>query len=113
MVEIKYQQDTIDTGDPCYKVRKEGSYLHLVHDKSNDKLVISHVSSKKKGDFSEMMNAVTQELETNQVLFTMVINENLINVLEGFEKDTIYWDRLGEEMTVLRGEWESDFSRQN
>lgn len=107
-VSIDYVQDTVNTGDPCYKIETNvGSYMHLVHDQEKDKLIISHVSSKQHGDFKRMMNAVTQKLEAYNIIFTMVINDNLKQALHGFEEDSMYWEKLGEEMTVLKGEWEA------
>jgi len=106
---LEYVQDTVDTGDPCYKVEtKAGSYLHLVHDEKEDKLVISHAGGKQNGDFKRMMDFVTRELEAFNIMFTMVVNDNLKEALNGFSEEKMYWDKLGEEMTVLKGEWEVD-----
>ncbi|PSQ69114.1 MAG: hypothetical protein BRD29_02325 [Bacteroidetes bacterium QH_2_67_10] len=79
--------------------------MHLVHNTVGDQLVISHVSSEYRGDFSTMMDTVTEELEAFDIKFTMVINDNLKETLHGFEEKTEFFEPLGEEMTVLEGRW--------
>jgi hypothetical protein len=54
---------------------------------------------------TRMMDALVEETGTNDVMFTMVINDQLKQILEGFEEDTLFHERICEEMTVMKGEW--------
>ena len=104
-IEIEYKEDTVDTGNPAYEVTLGGGFMLFVHVKSEDRLYISHVSSKNKGDFSKMMDAIVKELNTNRIKFTMVINDSLMEVLEGFKAKKEFHNNVGEMGTVLVGEW--------
>lgn len=106
--EIEIEQETV-TDDihqfPCYKIRRGDSWMSLVHDTSEDRLYISHVWMEYQGDFSTLMDALVEELGTNKIKFTMVINDNLQEVLNGFEEKEEYYEAFDEYGKVLVGEW--------
>jgi len=106
-VDVSYEQDSVEKGFPCYEARlDEDNWMHLVHDTDEDTLWISHVWTEKNGQFSTLMDAVVQELKTNDIVFTMVISKELQESLEDFEKDTVMHEAMGEKVPILRGEWE-------
>ena len=106
-VEIK-QVTRTDDGNfyPHLKVDKGDSFLHLVNATDEEILYISHAHGEYKGDFKDMMNQLVEHTGTNHVKFTMVVNDNLKKVLNGFEEKKEMHEELGEQMTVLEGEWE-------
>jgi len=114
-VEIEMEQvaTTDDTGEPCYKVEKGSSWMDLVHSKSKDKLFISHVWMDYRGDFSSMMDFIVQKFGTRNIQFTMIVNDNLKEVLEGFEEKKVMHKGLNEQMAVLDGKWNPNFSKGN
>jgi hypothetical protein len=104
---VLYQQQSMNDY-PCYEVKRDGSNIHLIHDTDNDILYISHAVTKYQDDFKKMMNKVTEELATTHIKFTMVVNEDLINSLQGFTQKTEIHEELGDEVTVLEGEWKPE-----
>lgn len=105
--EVSYEQDSVEKGFPCYEVKLDSdNWMHLVHNTEEDELWISHVWTDKNGQFKQLMNQATAELGTSDIVFTMVVNDQLKKSLHGFEEDTIIHQKLDEEMTILRGEWE-------
>lgn len=112
-IEIEQVATTDDAYSfPCYKVRIGDSWINLVHNTIKDRLTISHVWMEYQGDFSDIMDEIVEEFETKQIKFTMVINDNLQKVLNGFEEKTEYHEALNEKMTVLEGEWSPGASKQ-
>lgn len=105
-VDLTYEQDSVDKGHPCYEARlDDDNWMHLVHNTDEDELWISHVWTDKDGQFSTLMNETVEELGTNDIVFTMVVNKQLEKSLKGFEKDSVMHEALGEKVRVLRGEW--------
>ena len=97
-------EKTQDTGSPIFDVKtSNGSYMEGC--KSESTLYIWAVSSEIKGDFKEMMNTVVKNTSTNKICFTMVINDNLANVLKGFKWTKHFHDGLKEDVDCLEGEW--------
>jgi len=105
-VEVFKRGMTEEKPFPVYGVETTaGSHLEGCHDLENDRLNIWAVTSKQHGDMKRMLDALVEYVGTNQLRFTMVVNDNLKEKLHGFEEQQFYWDKLGEEMTVLVGEW--------
>jgi len=104
-IKIDKIAETQDTGDPAYKVEKGDSWMDLVHHKKEDRLYISHVWMQYKGDFSDIMDYLVNRFKTDKIKFTMVINDNLKKVLNGFTEKKEPHEGFNEEMTVLVGRW--------
>jgi len=103
-IKLEHKGDTSE-GDSCHEVRKGDSWMHYCYVKEKETLYISHVWMEYNGDFKELMNFVVAEQGTNQIKFTMVVNDALKKALDGFEEKKEFHDNIGEEATVLEGEW--------
>jgi len=53
-----------------------------------------------------MLDAICKRFGKTHLLFTSVLNTNLAEKLRGFSPKMIFWDKVGEEMLCLEGEWE-------
>lgn len=107
-VKIEFLDMTLDSMDLVYDVSKDDSNMKVIHVRSEEILYIPYVVSRSKGDFSDMMDAVVQEFGINEIKFTMIINENLENVLKGFEKKKEFHSNIGKKAPVLVGTWYVD-----
>jgi len=103
-ITLEHKGDTPD-GFPCYEIRKGDSWMHYCFVKTEDMLYISHVWMEFSGDFKELMNFVVAEHGTNDIKFTMVVNDALKEALHGFEEKQEFHDNMGEKATVLVGTW--------
>ncbi len=106
-IKLEHKGDTPE-GNRCYEVRKGESWMHYCFVQDQDMLYISHVWMEYSGDFKELMNFVVAEHGTNQIKFTMVVNDALKQALDGFEEKQEYHENVKEMGTVLEGEWREE-----
>lgn len=100
---IKITGKTIDTNDDVFLCRREGSFAEgCVHSKG---INIWGIHSVRKGDLKRMLSDIVSRFNENRIMFTMVINPTLKRSLHGFKEKQVYWDKVGEDMTVLEGVW--------
>jgi len=94
---------TVDTNNTVFEVKREGSWLEgCIHDKGVN---IWAVNSVRKGDLKRMLNTVVQKTRKDNITFTMVINDNLKQVLHGFKEGQVWFEPCKEYITVLEGVW--------
>jgi len=105
--ELKILGKTRDSNDDVFDLHHGKSRLHgCIHSKGVN---IWAVHSYCHGDLKRMMNYLVEKTGKSNVLFTMVVNNNLMQVLKGFKPEKMYFKPLGEWMTCLRGIWKAEY----
>ena len=105
-MEIRMTGVTIDSGEPTFEVHMEGSWMAGCASSLEHTLFIWAVDSKRKGDLKRMMDAAVSKFGMRHVMFTMVLNDNLKQVLKGFKEGKLWFEPCEEYMDTLEGDWE-------
>lgn len=105
-IRMKQHSLTRVSNNPVYKLSKGDGYIEAID--AGDAIYIPIVMCNGETRMSDLVTHAVEELEQTTVKFPNVLNNELIEKLEGFKQTYEYSDGFGEQVEVWVGEWERD-----
>lgn len=98
--------DTTPNGNPVYEVERGDGHLVCIPD--TDALYIPVVMCSGETKMSALVDDCVERFDETTIKFPTVLNQTLIDKLDGFEKTHETHDKTGEQVDVWVGRWETE-----
>ena len=104
-ISITHVDNTASSGDEVYKVEGKDGQLHCIPVSEDGEMYVPTIMCPRKTRFSDLLTAAVDRFEITTIKIPTILNGELIEKLDGFEKTTEMHEGIGEPVEVWVGEW--------
>ena len=104
-ITLTHVDNTVDTGNKVFKVEGEDGQLHCIPVPKDGEMYVPTIMCPGETRFSELLTAAVERFKITTIKIPTVLNGELIEKLDGFEKTTEMHEAIGEPVDVWVGEW--------